>query len=140
MIRNRFLSIISHLLVFTVLVLPLAALGADEEGKLIPCGKDALKPCTFGDLITLGNNIIDFLLKVLALPLAIITIAWAGLKYTFRGSNPGERGKANMMLKNTIIGLVLALSSFLIVKFVIVSLTNDSEIGTALKNLFNSTN
>ena len=87
--------------------------------SLVPCGRTGIgqKPCTFDDFIKLAKNIMDFLLIKVAIPLATLGIAYAGLKYVMVGANPNGIKEAETIFKDTLWGLAIAFSSWLIVKF-----------------------
>ncbi len=95
----------------------------DAEGKLI-----SEEPvCTFGYVILLAQNIIEFLIFKLAAPLAALVIAWAGFLYLTSASSPAQREKAKKILKNVVIGFILALAAWLIVKTLLSSLGVESD-------------
>ncbi|QQR50047.1 hypothetical protein IPF86_03100 [Candidatus Nomurabacteria bacterium] len=99
----------------------------DASKGLVPCGgynpdgsEQAM--CTFTDIMILINTVINFLIFTLALPIAAIVFAWAGFIFITEGSNQSKRTQAKNMMINVVIGLVLALASWLIVKTILVSL------------------
>lgn len=92
---------------------------------LIPCDGGEVNPCDFNDIMTLVNNVINFLIFTLALPLAAIVIAWSGFLFLTSGAEPGKRTKAKKMLTDVVIGLVIALAAWLIVQTILTSLGYD---------------
>ncbi|PCI20188.1 hypothetical protein COB64_02660 [Candidatus Wolfebacteria bacterium] len=72
--------------------------------------------CDFNFLLTLINNVIDFLLFNIAIPIAAIAFAYAGFILLSSGGAPDKRSKAKAIFINVLIGLVIALSAWLIVK------------------------
>ncbi len=85
--------------------------------NLIPCGTSVnTKECDFKDLLTLVNNVITFILVDLALPIAALMFAYAGAKLVLSGGSPEARTSAKTIALNTVIGIVLAAGSWIIVK------------------------
>ena len=73
------------------------------------------KPCDFNSLVTLINNVIDFLLFVIAAPFVAMLIAYTGiLMITSEGSQENVT-KAKNIASNIVIGYILALAAWLIV-------------------------
>jgi hypothetical protein len=87
--------------------------------------------CKFSDLITLVNNIINFILFYLAVPIAAIMFVYAGILLLFSAGDTGARTKAKGIFLHAVIGLVLAFAAFLIVKllFSILGYTGADWIG-----------
>lgn len=78
--------------------------------------------CGFNEAIKLINNVINFLLFVIATPLAALAIAYAGFLYLTAGGNAENVSKAKTILKNVVFGYVIALAAWLIVNTIFVSL------------------
>ncbi len=78
-------------------------------------------PCDWNDLITLGNNLINFLLTI-SVSLAAISFAYAGFLYMTAGGDTGKISKAHEILWKVVIGIVVSLGAWLIVHFIIVQL------------------
>lgn len=146
----KILLVISILVAFLVPIaiqdfnpdLLLVAYGQEPSkgGPIVPCGRGDDK-CDFNDLFKLVDNIIDFILFVLALPIAGLVIAIAGAQMVIYSSNDGKRKDSIAMIKTTIFGLVLALSAYVIVKAIIFGLANPTagSGGDRLWDIFNST-
>lgn len=93
-----------------------------NTGNIIPCDGSQQRPCDFKALVTLGNNIIDFLIYKFATPLAVLLFMWAGFLFMFNSASEGNVTKAKGMFVNVLIGFVVALAAFLIVKMVLTGL------------------
>ena len=124
-------TIISLILLTVLLVLPMVVLAADASvdgggGGLVPCGNTADDPCTFKDIFELIGNVIKFLLFTLALPLCALAIVWGGIIIVLNPANPGERAKGLDIIKNAMIGLALALASYLIVDTLLTIFTDQT--------------
>ncbi len=100
-------------------------IAADKQGNgLIPC-KDT---CDFSDILQLVNNLIEFLIKTLFIPIIIILFMYAGYKYITAGGNPSKVANLKKMIMHIVVGMLLVLCSWLIVKTVISILASD-EVG-----------
>ena len=96
---------------FFVLVVSLVfAATASAQGflPLVPCG-GTNNPCTPCHLITLANNIISFLFKMIILPLAALGILAAGLTMLTSGGSETQTKKGKDMLRAIIIGFFVAM-------------------------------
>lgn len=86
-------------------------------------------PCDFNYFMKLINNIIKFLLFVIAAPFLALIIMYVGYLYlTSGGSNQTE--KAKQILFRVVIGYVIALGAWLIVSTIISNLKVDPTINT----------
>ena len=104
---------------------------SSKKGGLVPACPST--GCGFDQLMTLINNVITFLLFTVATPLAAIIIAYAGWLYLSSGGNSSDVTRAKKILMNVVIGYVIGLAAWLIVKTIITSLGVDPSINTFLK-------
>ena len=74
--------------------------------------------CNFQDLVRATKRVVDFGV-VFTLEFSVIVIAYAGFKYMISGDNPGERKKANEMLRKVAIGIGFILAAWLIVTLIL---------------------
>ena len=81
--------------------------------------------CGFEDLLKLFGRIFDFLLYI-AVPLATLAIGYAGFLYLTSSTNEGNRSRAKEILKNAVIGIVLTLAAYVIVKSLLTLIGADS--------------
>ena len=86
-----------------------AATAADCNGKI--CGLEFLPNTANGDLGGLLTAIYYFLLGLVGIS-ALIMFVWGGIEYMLAGDK--DPGKAKERMKNAVYGLVLALTSYLI--------------------------
>jgi hypothetical protein len=86
------------------------------EGLVVDCGA---KGCGFDDFMDLINRVINFILFVMALPIAAIMFAYAGLLLVLSGGASEKRTKAKNVFTNVAIGLVLAAAAWLIIHTVL---------------------
>jgi len=121
---NGMKKIFIFAIAFTILFGPSVALNAaglvPDCGKVVtsPDGKSSVmsNPCDFNKLIELVNNIINFLLFYLAAPLAALAICIAGARLLFSGGNSESVTKAKKIIKHVVVGYILALAAWLIIK------------------------
>ena len=82
--------------------------GKIVNGKLVECG--------FKHFLDLISNVVKFILFDLAVPIAAVMFFYAGfLMVTAGGESASSRTKAKNIFTNTLIGLVLAASAWVII-------------------------
>jgi len=84
-------------------------------------------PCDFNYLMRLINNVIDFLLFTIATPLAALVFAYAGFLLITAGGDPAKSTKAKTMMKNLLIGYLIALAAWLIINTILMGLGFDGS-------------
>ena len=90
-----------------------------QTTSLVPCDNSIAQPCNFNALMVLINNIINFILYGMVIPIAAILFAYAGFELVTSGGSTEKRGIAKKVFTNVVIGLVIAMSCWLIVKLVL---------------------
>ena len=118
--KQFLISALISISIFLVLVVPVLSLAADSSTStgLVPCTTG----CSFKDLLTLVNNIINFILKDMVIPIAAIMFAYAGFELVTSGGSTEKRGIANRVFTDTVLGLVIALAAWLIIKLILSTL------------------
>ncbi len=114
-------KILFFIIVLVLIVLP--AVYVHAEGLVPSCNTGAINattgqyenPCNFNTVMGLINKMIDFLLFYFATPLAALAICYAGFKLLTAGGSPEQMTKAKHIIRNVIIGYILALGAWLIV-------------------------
>lgn len=104
-----------------LIFLPLTASAAlPGFGQIVP---EVCKtcPCGWGGVMAIIQNVVNFIIA-LSVIFATIIIVWAGGLYILSPTNPESRSTANKMLINAFIGLLIVLSAWLIVDFVMKTL------------------
>ncbi len=91
---------------------------------LIPCGNTVsggvvTDACTFNDLVTLAQNVINYLIFKIAAPLGAVMFAYAGYTYITNGGNESKIAEAHTIFLAVFWGLVVALAAWLLVNFVL---------------------
>ena len=96
---------------------PAPAGGATANGKVYKAGE--IVQCEFSDFMKLIDNVINFILFTLAIPISAIMFAYAGFKMVTSGGSTEARGKAKSVASSTVFGLVIAAGAWLIVKTIL---------------------
>lgn len=92
---------------------------SSEGGGLVPdCPVDG---CGFNELMTLINNVIKFLLFTVATPLAALVFVYAGIMLLTSGGSSEKMTTAKKIIKNLIIGYVVALAAWLVINTILTS-------------------
>ena len=94
-----------------VVLLPAVAFAAGMPQKIVPCNGIDCKVC---DIASLAQNVLNMGI-FLAVFLAAVLFAWAGIKFLTNQTNPGGLGAARQMFFNALLGLVLILAAWLLV-------------------------
>ena len=107
-------------IVSVLLLLPAISLAYSLGEPLVTkCSGD---PCIWGwrELLLLVNNLVTFALKYMATPIAAIMFAYAGFIMVTAGEESSSaKTKAKGIFLNTVIGFVLALAAWLIVRLLL---------------------
>jgi len=113
------------------LILPTVAWAA-----LVTCGRGA-EPCQWSDLITLIDTIIKFLIFSLGVPLAILAIIIGGIMLVIGRDSAAARSAWKDRIWKAIVGLIIMLAAYLIVKVIVLGLTGDTGGFYKLNTWFN---
>lgn len=125
--RSRSIFLAFAIVTGSLALPPLAHAAIPFFGPIIPqAANQAICPAGWGMLITVINHIIELLLTLAIVFIAPIMIAFAGFLYVINPVSPNERGRANKILRNTIVGIVVALAAWLIVDAIMAVLYNPS--------------
>lgn len=96
--------------------------GTPAYTGLVPCGHSGLPDCDFDMLIVMINRVVDFLILFIGFPIAAVVIAWAGVLLLTSGGSTGAIEKAKTMFGHVVVGLILALLAWGIIKIILVTL------------------
>lgn len=120
---KNYQKILAHIVSLLIIFTPVALFSA---GLVPDCAEntavDGVYGCDFNYFMTLLNKVINFVLYTLATPIFALIIVYAGWLYLSDGGNSENVGKAKKILKNAVIGYVIALAAWLIVKTILTSL------------------
>jgi|SRR3989344_1319586 len=106
------MSILTHIFSQTVY--------AAESSGLVQCGKGA-DPCKFSEFIPLLVTIFNYLI-ILVVPLAVLGIGVGGVMMIVGSASEQTLTQGKEALKYSVIGLVVAVASWLIVNTILVGL------------------
>ena len=114
MLKKISLFILGFVIIFST---PVIVFGANWPLVQDCTGGDGT--CNFDDLMSLINRVISFVLIDLATPLFALIIVYTGWLYLSSSGNSENIGKAKKIFKNALIGYVIALAAWLIVKTIL---------------------
>ena len=134
--RTRIL-ITSVLFALSVILVPSFASAAsvfDSNFHIVPdahtldasCAEGA--PLSFGAVMSMVQSMVNVSISLGALIFMMI-MAWAGVLFIMSAANPEARGTAKKMLLNGAVGLLIVMSAWLIVDFVMKTLYNPNNSG-----------
>lgn len=100
------------ILLLVYVALPLQAFA--QESQFVSCDGSTGDPCSWCNLVDLGNGIITWLIGILFI-MAGILVAVAGIKLVTSGGNTSALDSAKSSFQNAVIGLVIVFSAWLLV-------------------------
>ncbi|MBP7805234.1 MAG: TrbC/VirB2 family protein [Candidatus Pacebacteria bacterium] len=95
------------------------------DGKPVAIGQQS---CGFYQLMQLIQRVIDFLIFLVAPIVATVIILWAGVLILTSGGSTEKVGQAKSMFTKAVIGLLIAMGAWIIVKFILVTLGYNESI------------
>lgn len=106
---------------FVFFLLPVYALAFPGIGgdPLIPCGLQGQDLCNFCHVFQLVQNIYNFIIFVIAPPIAVILVAVGAFFWLSAAGSEGQVTKGRKILISVVWGLVVVYVSWLLVNFVI---------------------
>lgn len=90
-----------------------------------PTTKNYAVSCDFCMVLAIINKVINFLLKVIAFPLCALILLYAGWLYISDMGSAENKTKAKKFLINAVVGFMIALAAWIIVKTILVGLGFD---------------
>lgn len=105
---------------FLLVAQPVSAAESTFFGPIVPTQCQSC-PCGFAGVLEVARHLMNFAITFGVIVLTIM-IAYGGLMYILSVANPENRRQANSLITGAVIGMVLILSSWLIVDFVMRSL------------------
>lgn len=91
--------------------------------NLVPCGEDVGSKCTICDLSLGIHNIIAFFMWIMSFAAAAVIVI-AGIIYISSAGNQQMTTMAKSAIKNALIGLIVMLTAFLIITFLLNAVFN----------------
>jgi len=116
------LRILTLIILFTIPVFTFAA-------GLVPCGGTGEPACQACHVLSLGQNLLTWFITIMASIIAL-TFAFGGMKMVMSGGNGEAVSQAKGMMTNSVIGLIILLSSYLIVDTFLKLFVKDALLGT----------
>ncbi|MBU2539737.1 hypothetical protein KJ786_01045 [Patescibacteria group bacterium] len=113
-------------LIFFVFVLLIPAISFVHGESIVSCADD---PCSFQDFQDIIPRIINFIMDFLVLPLSILFLTIGGIVLLISGGNPELKNTGKKILIATVIGMVLAYGSVLIINFILGALGSTYTVG-----------
>ena len=95
---------------------------ASASAALVPCGGSGQELCQFCDLAELVGRVINSGLK-LVIPIGVVFIAWGGLEILTAAGSTEKAKKGKDILTAAVIGIVIALTAWLILSVFLQILT-----------------
>jgi hypothetical protein len=92
---------------------------------IVPCGRRAQGPdgqCTINGLKTLAINVVNYLIAGAGL-VAMAFILWGGIQMLLSGGSPERIKAGKTTLFNALLGLVIVLASYILINFLVFTLT-----------------
>lgn len=96
---------------------------------LVPCGLNGAADCTLCHLVVGFKNILDYLLYTVLFPLFMLGITISGILYMVSSGNKSLIEWAKKALMASLAGFVIALTSWIMVNFVMLTLGFQSPLG-----------
>lgn len=111
-------------------VAPAGAGGAAESqptnnSGLVPCGGPGQETCQACHAVTLMNNVLDWLVGILAVVFALIVMT-AGFNLVTSSGNTSAKEKAKSMITNATVGFVIVLAAWLLIDYGMKMLVSDA--------------
>ena len=121
--RTIFIKILS----FSILAVMSLPVLTHAEGLVICNGVDDAgnATCGFKELMLMIPKVTNFIFYYLATPFFAVIFAYAGVTLLFSGGNAEAASKAKGMLLNAVIGFLIALCAWIIIKFIMTTLLFD---------------
>lgn len=108
-----------------------------SQWGLVQCGFGQFYDCDFNALLSTINRILRFLTFVIALPLAALLFAFAGIRLIVAkaSAKQAELTKAKEMLVQVVKGVVIMLSAWIVVQLILVALGFNDSIVVQILNI-----
>ena len=114
-------------LIISFVVFPFLVKASILNGPLVQCGTKANpNPCTLCDIFKLVKTIIDFISYGLFI-LAPIFIVYGGIMILLAGAKPSNVDTGKSIIKNAIIGVIIALLAWTVINVILNGLVDQSK-------------
>lgn len=102
--------------------------GTTASGGLVQCGRGGQRMCTLCDIVIGLNVIIKYIFRI-AIVVGIFGFAIGGVMYILSRGDSGAATNAKNVMTNTVIGLVVILSAWLVINYSMILLGTKSNLG-----------
>ena len=82
---------------------------------LVPCGGEGENRCELCHIFVMIDRILDFIILRLTPVVAVLMLVIGGLMFFFAGTNPGTLETAKKVITNTVIGLVIIFTAWIVI-------------------------
>lgn len=131
---KNFAKIIPIILLLVAIAVPLVSF-AEYSVKvgLVPCGSTVsnVPYCNLCYLYILIQNILYFVMLIVAPVVAVLAIGIAGFKILISGANPGLRADGYKIIRTTITGLAIMFAAWVVMNEALLFFTSSQTAGTA---------
>ncbi len=134
MIKKSLMFVLAFIIIFSPSFFALEAREVQFKGLVPICNTmvDGAKggfsdPCDFDVLLAFINKMINFLLIKMATPFFALILVYVGWLYLSDMGSAENIKKAKTILKNVVIGYIIALAAWLIVKTILSTLGFDPK-------------
>lgn len=118
--KKIFYFIIAFVILSTPFLFASASIVPDcNTGAMKADGSGYVNSCDFNAVIKLIDNVISFLLFDIATPLVALIICYVGFLMITSGGSSEKATKAKHIFSNVVIGYVIGLAAWLIVKTIL---------------------
>ena len=131
-----FFTLTIALFIIIVFVAPKFAFADDSFGGLVPQGCQKGCPCSICDFYNLGRNIISFLLKGIAVPVAAAMFLYGGVIMLTSQASEEQIKKGRNAIRDAIIGLAIAFFSYAVINVILGTLAFGIGVGASPGNWF----
>ncbi len=90
-----------------------------QAAGLVPCGGVGQNPCTWCDFGVMANNIFNFTVYSIIIPIAVAVVIWGGFVIMTAGGSPEKVKSGRDIIKSAIIGIIITLAAWLIIDTII---------------------
>ena len=116
-------------LIISGIILPAVSFAGlpDFNGPLVICGRSSdSTPCSLCDIFLMAQKMIDFIIGLIVI-IAPILIAVGGFMILLGGANPGQVDTGKKIIKNAIIGIIIALVAWTLINMVFLALAGGDK-------------
>lgn len=119
---------IFFIVIICAFLFPIISFAGNLKGPLVPCGRSGQEDCTLCDIFVMLQTIIDFITLGIFI-FAPIFIAAGGIMILISADTPDRLNLGKSIIKNAIIGIVIALLAWTMVNELLIALAGSTTVG-----------